>query len=132
MSSETTSDFAYRMSWFSDSPGLDETLLGCIIGGGNKDVEFAMKYRQYMPADSAVMDSACMYDQVFGPNYSEGTGLISDYDAYLSGCFDDAWRFQGRGNLLRHGAVQQPTPCPAQGLKKERERHTQPTSPWQI
>jgi hypothetical protein len=84
MSSETSSDFAYRMSWFSDSPGLDETLLGCIIGGGNKDVEFAMKYRQYMPADSAVMDSACMYDQVFGPNYSEGTGLISDYESYLA------------------------------------------------
>lgn len=84
MTSESTSDFAYRMSWFSNELPDDQTLLGCIVGGGNKDVEFAMKYRQFMPADTTVMDSYSSYDQVFGPNYSEGTGLISDYEAYLA------------------------------------------------
>jgi hypothetical protein len=59
-------------------------MLGCIVGGGNKDVEFAMKYRQFKPADTTEMDSYSSYDQVFGPNYSEGTGLISEYDAYLA------------------------------------------------
>jgi hypothetical protein len=43
-----------------------------------------MRYRAYIPADTAVCDSLHMYDAVFGPNYAEGTGLISDYDSYLS------------------------------------------------
>jgi hypothetical protein len=84
MTSESTSDFSYRMSWFSNELPDDETMLGCIVGGGNKDVEFAMKYRQFKPADTTVMDSYSTYDQVFGPNYTEGTGLISDYEAYLA------------------------------------------------
>ncbi len=83
MTSESTSDFAYRMSWYSNDLPDSSDLLGCIIGGGNKDVEFALKYRQFMPADTNVMDSYSNYDQVFGPNYSEGTGLLSAYDAYL-------------------------------------------------
>jgi hypothetical protein len=83
MTSESTSDFSYRMSWFSNELPDDGTLLGCIVGGGNKDVEFALKYRQFSPADTTVMDSYSTYDQVFGPNYSEGTGLISDYEAYV-------------------------------------------------
>jgi hypothetical protein len=84
MTSESTSDFAYRMSWLSNALPDSQTMLGCIVGGGNKDVEFAMKYRQFKPADTTEMDSYSSYDQVFGPNYSEGTGLISEYDAYLA------------------------------------------------
>ena len=83
MTSENTSDFSYRMSWYSDDLVIGD-LLGCIIGGGNKNVEFAMKYRQFMPADTVDMDSVSRYDQVFGPNYSEGTGMISAYDEYLA------------------------------------------------
>ncbi|MBD3258385.1 hypothetical protein GF377_08115, partial [candidate division GN15 bacterium] len=75
MTSEANSDFAYRMSWFSDDiPAPTYTMLGCIIGGGNKDSEFALKYRQYSPADSSEIDADMAYEQVFGPNYSEGTG----------------------------------------------------------
>ena len=84
MTSASTSEFAYRMSWFSNELPDDQTLLGCIVGGGNKDVEFALKYRQFMPADTTVMDSWSSYDQVFGHNYTEGTSLISDYEAYLA------------------------------------------------
>jgi hypothetical protein len=53
------------------------------LGGGNKDTEFALKYRLFEPADTTVCDSMWMEDQVFGPNYSEGTGLITDYASYL-------------------------------------------------
>lgn len=83
MTSASTSDFAYRMSWFARESQMPQSLLGCMVGGGNKDVEFALKYRQFMPADTSVIDSVCMYDQLFGPNYSEGSGLISDYADYL-------------------------------------------------
>lgn len=85
MTSESDGDFAYRMSWFSDDiPAPDYTLLGCIIGGGNKDVEFGMKYRQYTPADDTSMDTEWSFDEVFGPNYTNGTGLITDYSTYVN------------------------------------------------
>ncbi|MEZ5357517.1 MAG: hypothetical protein R3F48_01720 [Candidatus Zixiibacteriota bacterium] len=78
-------DFSYRMSWYSDPEGgLTNTLLGCIVGGGNKDTEFALRYRQYIPADSAEYDSTYALDQVFAANYTEGTGLISSYETYVN------------------------------------------------
>lgn len=80
--SQATSDFSDRVSWYSNS-SPENDLLNCIVGGGNKDVEFALKYRVFIPADTNVVDSICMYDQVFGPNYSEGTGLVSSYSEYL-------------------------------------------------
>lgn len=80
MASETDGDFTYRMSWYSDDNTPD--LLGSIIGGGDKDTEFAMTYRQFMPADTTVADPEWAFEQVFGPNYTEGTGLISSYSTY--------------------------------------------------
>ncbi len=78
------SDFAYRMSWYADPQGeLTETMLGCIIGGGDKDVEFALSYREYCPADSADHFEEMSLQQVFGPNFIEGTGLLSSYADYL-------------------------------------------------
>jgi len=83
ITSESDGDFSYRMSWFSDDiPAPDYTLLGSIIGGGNKDDEFAMAYRQFTPADDETPDSEWAYEQVFGPNYTEGSGLLTDYAAY--------------------------------------------------
>jgi hypothetical protein len=82
ITSEANSDFAYRMSYFSNgTPGM--TFLNCFLAGGNKDAEFAIKYRAFSPADTNVCDSMWMKDQVFGPNYSEGTGLVTDYASYL-------------------------------------------------
>ena len=73
------------MSWYSDEiPAPDNTLLGCIIGGGNKDTEFALKYRQYTPADDAQIDAEWSFDEVFGPNYTDGTGLITDHATYVN------------------------------------------------
>ena len=79
------SDFAYRMSWYSDPEGeLTETMLGCIIGGGDKDVEFALKYREYKPADSTDFYADLSQEQVFGPNYTEGSSLISEFSTFVS------------------------------------------------
>lgn len=82
ITSESTSDFTYRMSWYANE--LEEDMLGCIVGGGNKDVEFALKYRQFMPADAEEMDEFSAYDQVFGPNYAEGTSLISEFEEFVN------------------------------------------------
>ena len=82
ITSEANSDFAYRMSHTSESGSW--SFRHSFLGGGNKDTEFAMKYRVFNPVDAIVCDSGWMKDQVFGPNYSEGTGLVTDYDEYLS------------------------------------------------
>jgi len=81
---QTTIDttFSYRMSWYADNFG-DSSGLGCIIGGGNKSTEFAMKYRQFRPADSPTFDDYYNFDQMFGPNYSDlGTSISASYDDY--------------------------------------------------
>jgi len=83
ITSESNSSFTYRMSYYSNGSGYPD-FLHTVVGGGNKDVEFALKYRLFTPADTTVCDSLHMYDQVFGPDYSEGTGLISAYEDYLS------------------------------------------------
>lgn len=82
ISSEASSNFTYRMSYYSNGSGYPD-FLHCVVGGGSKDVEFALKYRLFKPADTTVCDSTNMLDQVFGPDYSEGTGLISAYEEYL-------------------------------------------------
>ncbi len=82
ITSEANSDFAYRMACSSE--GGTWSFRHCYLGGGSKDTEFAMKYRSYNPVDATVCDSSWMKDQVFGPNYSEGTGLVTDYDTYTN------------------------------------------------
>jgi hypothetical protein len=60
-------NFGYRMSWFADTEAF--SLLGCIVGGGNKDDEFSMLYRQFNPADAAEWDSLYVLDQIFDANF---------------------------------------------------------------
>lgn len=76
-------DFAYRMSWYAPDFG-DTSGLGCIVGGGNRDTEFALRYRQYRPAESSTYDSIYILDQVFTSSYGEGTSLLSSYSAFIS------------------------------------------------
>jgi hypothetical protein len=82
ITSAANSDFSYSMSWYAAGE-LPDDYLCCILGGGNKNTEFGMSYRQFVPADTNVMDSVNMYDQVFGPDYTEGAGLITDYAEYV-------------------------------------------------
>lgn len=84
ISSEISGEFGYRASWVYDDIGSDwEPSLGCIIGGGNKDVEFALKFRQFDPADAQTADTLWSFEEVFGPNYSNSAGLISSYSSYV-------------------------------------------------
>jgi hypothetical protein len=83
LSSQSISDFACRTSWFSNSiTEIGE--LRTIVGGGNKDVEFALCYRVYNPPDTIAADTATTLSQVFGPEYTEGTSLISAYSDYVA------------------------------------------------
>ncbi len=75
-------DFAYRMSWYAPDFG-DTSGLGCIVGGGNRNTEFALRYRQFRPAESSTYDSISLLDQVFTPDYGEGTGLLSSYSVFV-------------------------------------------------
>ena len=63
------SDFAYRMAWFSDMWG-DTTGVGSVIGGGNSDTLFAMKYRQWSPANEVEYDTMYALDQMFDSAYT--------------------------------------------------------------
>ena len=84
ISCDADGDFAYRNCWYSNGSGAENPdFRHSIVGGGNRDTEFALQYRMFSPADTTVCDSTYMYDQVFGPNYSAGTGLISAYEDYL-------------------------------------------------
>ena len=82
ISSVDDTDFAYKMSWFSDE-SEEFTLLGCIIGGGEADTEFALKYREYNPADSTDYFADHSLEQVFNADYSAGSSLISAFSDYM-------------------------------------------------
>lgn len=98
------SNFGYRMSWYADLEA--SSLLGCIVGGGNKDDEFAMLYRQFIPADTAEWDSSFVLDQIFDanfgllplPEWGLGTavyeGDIFTYDAMPSNLILSPWTEQ--------------------------------------
>jgi hypothetical protein len=73
-------DFLYRMSWYADDFG-DTSGLACIIGGGNKDEQFALRYNQYRPADRGELDPQDPYGDLsrfFGPNYANLGDSIPD------------------------------------------------------
>ena len=82
VTSGVTGDFSYRNSWYSNGSGYPD-FRHTIVGGGNKDTEFALTYRLFTPADTTVPDAGSTLEQVFGPNYTEGTGLISEYSDYV-------------------------------------------------
>jgi len=85
INSVDNSEFSYRMNWYADpSEQVPESMLGCILGGGDKNVEFALEYREYKPADSVDYVDELASEQVFGPDFSEGTGLITTYHEFVA------------------------------------------------
>jgi hypothetical protein len=82
ITSDANANFSYRMS--NTSENNTSSFRNSFLGGGNKDTEFAMRYLPFNPVDATVCDSSWMKEQVFGPNYSEGTGLVTDYEEYLN------------------------------------------------
>ncbi len=87
-------EFGYRMGWYADPEDqLTETLFGTIIGGGDRNDEFALTLREYVPADST--DYSYGMQQVFtldGTAYAEGTSLITD--ASFTDYLDEANYFE--------------------------------------
>ena len=76
-------DFAYRMAWFSDIWG-DTTGVGSVIGGGNRDTLFAMKYRQWSPADETEFDTLYALDQMFDSAYTYlGATIATGLNEYV-------------------------------------------------
>lgn len=82
ISSTEDKEFSYRMSWYADPQDqLVVPLLGCIIGGGDRNDEFALSVREYVPADSASYNTEQASTEVFalsGTTYAEGTSLSTD------------------------------------------------------
>jgi len=78
------SDFVYRMSWYSFEFG-DADGLGCIIGGGNKDDEFVLSYREHKPANDPNPAEGMSTVQMFGPDYSDmGTQIATEYEGFIN------------------------------------------------
>jgi len=73
-------EFDYRMGWYADPEGdLTDNLFGTIVGGGDRDDEFVLSVREFVPADSNEYNTGLQ--QVFtldGTAYAEGTSLVSD------------------------------------------------------
>lgn len=78
ISTVSESDFDYRMAWLSNAPDF----MGRIIGGGNKDVKFALRYQGFNP--STAPDPHEEYTQMFGPNYSDEGTLTTGFDNFIS------------------------------------------------
>ncbi len=71
--------FDYRMSWLAENPSM----VACIIGGGDKDDEFALSYREYKPYTNPELEETMSMTKVFGPDYADGTSLSSEFSEYL-------------------------------------------------
>ncbi len=68
-------EFRYRMAWYAPDPAF----VASLIGGGDKDVEFALRYQQ---RNGPTFDSVDPDDpwghltQVFGPDFSDGGSIF--------------------------------------------------------
>jgi len=80
--SDEEEEFGYRMGWYADPEGeLTQTLFGTIIGGGDRNDEFALSTREYVPADSSDYFAEGALSDVFsidGTAYVEGISLVTD------------------------------------------------------
>lgn len=79
--SPADSTFSYRTAWYAASPEF----VGSLIGAGNRDVEFALRYQQYYAPDFDTYepdDTWGNLTQVFGPDYSNlGTTFDATWEA---------------------------------------------------
>ena len=73
------SDFQYRMSWYSNEAAVPDGFLGAIIGGGNKDWQFVLRYRDYNPPDSLQNDIS----QLFGEGYTDAGNITAEFEDYI-------------------------------------------------
>ncbi|MBU8871725.1 MAG: hypothetical protein KOO60_12735 [Gemmatimonadales bacterium] len=104
---EGDSEFTYRMAWYAASPEF----VGSIIGSGDKDVEFALRYQQYDSPNFVTSDPEDPWGnltQVFGPDYSDlGATLNANWEVATpeTGMFN--------GDDMPTGLLTSPFPDPA-------------------
>ncbi len=88
ISTVNETDFDYIMAW----GGIEADFMGKVIGGGNKDVKFALRYQGFNPSTAAEPHEDMT--QMFGPNFSDEGTLTTGFDYFIS-----ADRFLQRSDL---------------------------------
>jgi len=71
--SRNQNQFNYRMTWFADD-FADSNGVGCLIGSGQGQTQFALRYQQLIPAERTepdTLDSHSHLYRLFGPNYAD-------------------------------------------------------------
>ena len=73
------SEFRYRMAWYAPDPEF----VASVIGGGDKDSEFALRYRQMNGPGFDQVDPGDPWGeltQVFGPQFSDGGEFVAAHE----------------------------------------------------
>lgn len=79
VNSRNSGQFFYRMSWYADD-FADTCGLGCLIGSGHRETQFALRYQQMTPADRLEPDLLDPYghvQHVFGAAYADHGATLS-------------------------------------------------------
>jgi len=85
ITSRNQNQFFYRLAWFADD-FADSAGVGSLIGAGQNQTQFALRYQQMIPEDRTAPDTLDPHGhlyRLFGPNYAD-QGLT------LGTTFDDA------------------------------------------
>lgn len=73
ITSRVQNQFEYRLTWFADD-FVDSSGVGCLIGSGQSQTQFALRYQQMIPAERPEPDTADPHGhlyRLFGHNYAD-------------------------------------------------------------
>ena len=73
ITSQNQNQFEYRLTWYADD-FADSGGVGCLIGSGQGQTQFALRYQQMIPAERPEPDTADPHGhlyRLFGPNYAD-------------------------------------------------------------
>lgn len=76
-----TSDFQYKLTWYSNEVGVEEGFIGRIIGGGNNEVKFILRYQDFMISDT--LDANRDIIQMFTGDYADAGADTIGYAQYI-------------------------------------------------
>ncbi len=83
VTSRNQNQFEYRLTWFADD-FADSSGVGCLIGSGQNQTQFALRYQQMIPAERVEPDTADPHGhlyRLFGPNYvDQGISLSTAWN----------------------------------------------------
>jgi len=76
-----TNDFQYKLTWYSNEQGVEDGFIGRIIGGGNNETEFILRYQDFNISDT--LDPNNDIIQMFTGNYSDAGADTIGYAQYV-------------------------------------------------